>query len=96
MKIIQTGQRLLAILGINPNQSLANVKFFIAMIVYATDVSGQLILFHEANTFFEYANSIFLTSTITMAAVCFIITASIKALVFTAIDLFEKLIEKSE
>lgn len=97
MNIIQSGQKYLAILGVCPHKSLTNAKFLFAMTVYAINVSGNCIfLFYVADTFFEYANSIFLTTTITTAAVCFIIMALEKTLIFTAINLFEELIQKSK
>lgn len=97
MKIIQTGLMCLAILGLRPTQSLINIKFFAAIFVYATNVVGNcMFLFHEASTFFEYANSIFLATTITMAATFLIIAGSVKTLMFSTIDSFTKLVEKSE
>lgn len=97
MKIIQSGQKYLAMLGIGPNQSLKNVKFLSAISFYVENISGNLaFLFYEANTFYEYANSTFLATTITTAAICFVIVASNKQLIFASIDLGNDLVEKSE
>lgn len=87
----------MAILGIKPNQNLVNLNFFFAMFIYGTNVAGNwLFLFYEAHTFVEYANSIFMTWTITVSAVCVVIIAFERSLIFITIDLFEKLVEKSE
>lgn len=97
MKLILSGQRSLAIMGINPHQNLFNLKFLFAMVIHTTNVEGNwMFLIHEANTFVEYANSIFMTSTITVSAVCVVIIAFERSLIFVTIDLFEKLVDKSE
>lgn len=97
MKIIQSGMEHLAIIGVTPNQNLINVKFLVALIFNIENVSGNLaFLFHEANTFVEYANSIFLTSTVTVVAVCFLMMATNKSVIFHTIESFEELVEKSE
>lgn len=97
MKIIQSGLENLALMGVSQGESLFNVKFLVAILFNIINVSGNLaFLFHEASTFVEYANSIFLTSTVTTVAVCFVLMASSKLLIFDTIDSFEKLIEKSK
>lgn len=97
MKLVVSGQRSLAILGIKPNQSLFNLNFLFAVFINATNVGGNwLYLIHEANTFVEYANSIFITITITMPAVCVLILAFEKSLIFTSLGLCEQLVEKRE
>lgn len=97
MKIIEAGQKYLAMLGICSNQSLKNVKFLSAIFFNIENVSGNLaFLFYEASTFYEYANSTFLASTIIMAAICFVIVASNKSIIFPTIDLGNDLVEKSE
>lgn len=97
MKLVLSGQRSLAILGIKPNQSLFNLNFLFVVFINATNVGGNwLYLIHEANTFVEYANSIFITITITMAAVSVLILAFEKSLIFTSLDLCEQLVEKRE
>lgn len=96
MKLIQSGLEYLTILGIGPNQRIFNIKFFTSVVVYATDVgSNWIFLVYEASTFFEYANSIFLTTTVTMVATCFVILSFIRPRVFGLIDLSENQIEKS-
>lgn len=95
MKIIQSGLEYLAGMGVSRNQSLINVKFLVAVFFNVVNVSGNFaFLFHEASTFLEYANSIFLTSTVTTVAVCFLMMALSR--MFETIDAFEKLVEKSE
>lgn len=97
MKIIQSGQKYLEILGVSPNQSLVNVNFFLTIIVIATDVGENLIfIFHEADTFLEYANNIFVTTTVTMIAIGFVIGSVKIKRVCALIDLAEKRIEQRE
>lgn len=97
MKVAESGQKYLAMLGIGPNQSLKNAKFLSAIFFNVENVSGNLaFLFYEANTFSEYTNSTFLATTITMAAICFVIIASKKSLIFATIHLGNDLVEKSE
>lgn len=97
MQIIQTGLENLALMGINPDQSLFNVKFLVALAFNIENIGGNFaFLFHEANTFIEYANSIFLTSTVTTVAVCFVLMASNKSHIFETIGSFGQLVEKSE
>lgn len=97
MKLVQSAQSYLTMLGMNPNQRLVNVNFFVAELIIATNVTlNWLFLIYEANTFREYTNAIFLTSTITIAAVCFTIFATESEHIFNMINIGEKLIEKSE
>lgn len=97
MKIIQSGLEYLAVMGVSHSASLINVKFLVALFFNVVNVSGNFaFLFHEANSFLEYANSIFLTSTVTTVAVCFLMMALSRELIFETIGSFEKLIEKSE
>lgn len=52
MKLMQSGRKYLAMLGIRPTQSLINVEFLFALFAYATDVgSNGMFFFYEANTF---------------------------------------------
>lgn len=68
-----------------------------ATIVSAVNVGGNfMFLFHEASTFLEHANSIFLTATATMVAICFVITSVKRSRVFGLIDSGNDLVQKSE
>lgn len=97
MKIIQSGRKYLGMLGVFPNQSLNNVKIFITVTVSATNVGGNFaFLFHEANTFIEYANSTFITLSATMVAVCFVISSVYRSRIFALIDAGNDLVKKSE
>lgn len=97
MKIIQSGLEYLAVMGVSHSETLINVKFLVALFFQVVNVSGNFaFLFHEASTFVEYANSIFLTSTVTTVAVCFLMMALSRELIFETIGAFEKLVEKSE
>lgn len=97
MKIIESGLEYLAMMGVSHSQSLLNVKFSVAIFFQIMNVSGNFaFLFHEAKTFVEYANSIFLTATVTLVAVCFLMMALSRAFIFETIGMFEKLVDKSE
>lgn len=97
MKIIQSGLKYIAILGVRPNKSLINVKFFVAVVANVTNVAQNfLFLIREANTFIEYANSIFLISTVTMTVVSFTIAVMVRSYAFEFMNLAEKQIDESE
>lgn len=97
MKLLRSTQRYMAILGIYRNRNLLNVKFLMPEIIFFTYVlQNWLFLTFVASTFREYTNSIFLTSTDTMAAACFTIFATKKGHIFKMIDIGKELIKKSE
>lgn len=97
MKLLQSGQHYLALLGIEPSGKFVNAKSVFATFVFFTNIGlNAAYLFYEANTFIEYANSIFLTATVTMVAIIFVIAVFHGPIAFVIIDLFEKLVEKSE
>lgn len=97
MKLVQSAQNYLAILGICSNQSLSNWNFFVAELIitmrFCTDLG--FIIF-EAKTFREYTYITLFASTTVMAAACFTIFATKKAHFFKMIEIVEQLIEKSE
>lgn len=87
----------LAMVGVFPDQSLANLKFFLTALVGSTSVVANFVsLLHEANTFLEYANSIFITSTVSMVAVCFVITCVARSRLFALIDSSNDLVNERE
>lgn len=97
MKVLQSAQNYLAMMGIRQNQSLANVNFFLAEFLFFTNVaSNVLFLIYDANTFREYTTAIFMISTFTMVAVCFTLFAKESGRTFKMIDLGEELLKKSE
>lgn len=97
MKLLQSVQDYLAMLGLSSNQSLFNVKFFTAeFFMFANVGCNWLSIIYEANTFREYANSSFLTSTYIMAAICFTIFAKERNHIFKMIEIGTKLLEKSK
>lgn len=97
MKIAQTAQDCLAMLGIRRNQNLANVNFLVTELIFFTTVASELcFLFNEAYTFREYTLVIFWTSTYSMAAVCFTLVGKCRVHIFKMIDLGEEIIEMSE
>lgn len=95
MKLFQSAQRYLAMMGIRLNQNLANVNFFMAEILIATQFCfGCVFVIFKANTFREYAYIHF--STQIMAIACFTIFAAKRKHFFNIIDIAEELTEKSE
>lgn len=97
MKLFQSGQKYLSILGVSPSESLINVKFVTVIFAKAIDISLNVIFpIFEASSFHEYTNSIFLTSTVTMVSVCFVLSVLKISNFFALIDLFEKCFERSE
>lgn len=97
MEIVQSGRKYLAMLGIGPDHNFKTVKCVFASFVYVTNVGGNLgFFFYDAETFLEYANSIFITATITMVAVCFGILALQSSHITAIIDLGTSLVTKSE
>lgn len=97
MTLLQSSRKYLAMFGISPCQSLLNVKFFMAAFANAINVgSNWIFLIFEANSFQDYTNSIFLTSTVTMEAICFVLFNLKNSRIFAFIDLFDKRIENSE
>lgn len=97
MKLLQFPQKYLAMLGISPNQSLSNVKHFMAEFnnIYHF-ISSSLFLIYIANTFQEYTYTTFFAATTAMVAACFTIFATKRHHVFKMIDIAEELVEKSE
>lgn len=97
MNIAQCIQEYLAMQGINLDQNLKCMKLFFAIVAYASNVGGNFGFFcFDAKTPLEYANSILITSTITMATACFAILASQNTQIYGTIDLAQILIDKSE
>lgn len=97
MEFLQSLQAYLAMLGLTQNQSLFNLKFFVAEIfLFGNVCSNSMFIICEANTFREYACSSFVTSTYAMAAVCFTIFAKERKRISEVIEIGTELIEKSE
>lgn len=97
MEVLQSLQNYLALLGLDLNQSLFNVKFFMAEFFMFTNIGcNWLFIIFEANTFREYANSSFLNSTYTMAAICFTIFAVERKHVIKITEIGTELLEESK
>lgn len=97
MKLFQTGQKYMAMMGIYPTQSLINVNFFLTIFASAINIiANWAFLVFEASSFREYTNSIFITSTITMIVMCEIYFTLKKSRIFAVIALCENQIAKSE
>lgn len=97
MKVAQSAQNYLAMLGIRRNQNLANVNFLLAELIFFTTVGSELLfLLCEANTFREYTLGIFWISTHSMVAACFTLLGKSRDHIFKMVDLGEEIIEMSE
>lgn len=97
MKILQSPQKYLAMLGVSSNQSLKNVNFFVAAILCSVRAFfDSMYLVCVANTFREYTYGTLYSSSTMMAAVCFTMFAANKKHLFKLITIGEELIENSE
>lgn len=77
MKIFQTVEKKLAILGFTPNQSLEtnllNKKILMGALILAVSILSLFaFLFRLANTFMEYTKSAYLIATTIATIVCFV------------------------
>ena len=74
MKLYQIVQKDFALLGISPNQPNFDQKSVMAFLIFSLGIiSGTVFLFFKANTFLEYTQSIYATTTIFDAWIGFII-----------------------
>lgn len=97
MKILRLAQSYLAMLGIHSNQSLINVNFLtIEIIIFMAILSNWLYVLIDANDFQEITYSIFISSTIAMAGVCFTISGIKRRSIFAIIGIAHEIVEKSE
>lgn len=97
MKPLQSGKENWAMLGISPSQSLISLKFLMALFIIVANAGlNWAFLIYEADSFREYTNSIFITSTTTMVAVCFGILAFQRPRIYKLFYFTEEQIEKSE
>lgn len=97
MKLLQSSQKHLAMLGISSNQNLTNLKHFIAELNNISHFgSSCAFLLYEVNSFSEYTYATFFAATTGMIAACFSIFAIERHHIFKMIDIGEELIEKSE
>lgn len=99
MKLFSLIRKNFDILGICLDQSnhRFNTKiFFISFSYGLTCVSYFLFLFYEANTFWEYTNNIYATSTAILIVTCFLIIIYQITNVFELIENCENFVNKSE
>lgn len=97
MKYMQSSKSYLAMVGICRNKNLMNVNFLMTEInILAFALQNWLSLIFECSSFRDYTNSIFMTSTITMIAVCFTQYATKGKSIFKVIDILDEIFEKSK
>ena len=98
MKLFQNIQKTLALLGINSNQqNRFNVKSMISHSVYGLGlISSAVFFFFKANTFEEYSNNAYITTSFAVCAACFTIFVFKTKTLMELIDDWEEFFEKSE
>ena len=98
MKLFQDSQRNFAILGINSNQQTSfDSKFILTYLVNGLGfISSTVFLFYKANTFQEYSNNAYVTTSITTSIAVFTIVVFKTKALFKFIKNFEDFFEKSE
>lgn len=97
MKFFRETKRTFAILGISSNQNIFNEKMLMAFTSYWLDNTLNCIfIYREANSFSEYADSAFITSTTTMFAMIFTIIVIKWQNVSELISSIDELAEKSK
>lgn len=97
MKFYRETQRTFAILGLSSNQKTINGRMLMAFTSYWLDNTLNCIfIYREANSFSEYADSAFITSTTTMFALMYTIMVIKWEKVTKLINGVNELVEKSE
>ena len=97
MKLYQVCQKNFEFLGLIPNQPRCNQKsvttFLILTLTFTLDA---VFLFFKANTFLEYTQNAYITTTVFAAWIGFIIMVLQKQKLFELIDHMEKYGDESE
>lgn len=97
MKILLTHKKKIAVLGFVPNQNPINVRSLLSLVVCAVGVaSSGIYLFCEANSFREYATSVFVCTIIIGVTVTFIIIISKTRAIFDFLTGIEVMIDGSK
>ena len=98
MKLFQNSQKTMAILGINSNQQTGfNTRLMITFSMLGLGlISSAIFFFFEANTFEEYSNSAYVTTSIAVCSACFTIFVFKTKTVMELIDDWEEFHTKTE
>lgn len=97
MQLFQSIQRSLAMMGIGWNQHRSNLKIFMTFVLYWSLVALYCsFLLLEADEFREYMDTVYLISSTTMIALCFMNFVWKMAIIFKMIHEIEEIVENSE
>lgn len=101
MKIFQSAEKRLAVLGLTPNQSLKthpfNRKILVGSLVFAVSILTQFaFLFRFAHTFMEYTASAYLIANTVSTTVCFVAIIFNMRKLFDIIVGFEQIVNMSK
>ena len=97
MRVVVAALENMELLGIHPNQTLMNGRFWMAFIQISMHaVLNWAYLLIEAKTFWEITNAVFITSTTTMIAVIFPFIASKRPKMYAMLQNAEEMVNKSE
>lgn len=101
MKIFQTAEKKLAILGFTPIQSLKthpfNRRILMGSFIFTVSILSRFaFLFRLANTFMDYTESAYLIATTISISVCFVSVIFEMQKLFDIIDGFEQIVDMSK
>lgn len=100
MKILQSLQNNLAILGIDENQSkqiyLFNERSLLVLFIFGLSLISGCVSIAQANTFKEYINAFHIAVTVAFGALTFVIVIGQMKKMFPFIHSFEKFIDESK
>ena len=100
MRLFEEVQRNFAVLGISSiaaNQNSFNCRTVIGLLTFGSSTFLHLVfLFHEAKTFGEYTDNIYMTTATVATAVCFINVILNMNKVFQYIESLDEIVNKSE
>ena len=101
MKLFQISQKCFRNMGIDSHQLSKNhpfnLKNVLASFIFCSDVVlANVFLLHEAHTFYEYADSVYSSSTVESSCVIFMIIFWKMPKFFEFIKKFENLVENSK
>lgn len=96
MKFFQFSLKKLEFMGLTAAQNLYNEKVLMAfLILFIENTTVLVFLFHEADDFIEYANSIYAITATNLITVCYIIIITLIDDIFELIDNLEYTIDNS-
>lgn len=97
VQVFECTLQLLASMGLKPNQRLLNGRVLCEMLVYVLNfISCAMFVISEANTFWEYTNSIFILMAAVVAPLLFILLTINSAKMFKLMEFFREIFEDSK